>query len=546
MESKKTIKTFICLLILLSFSIMQISFSNACEISTEENIINNGKAKPNGVPNYDMADYGNNNNCGPTTATLLLGYYDANDWPCMIDGEPYIDYGDSNEIGVRSAYYYVSQAIAFDPDTGTWTGGTLTPHIPGSVGEGVVNAACSIGDGCNWDYDDDEAVFKSEIKNEIKKKRPVMLLTRINGIDVTWYDDDFDADGTGENINLHWMPILGYKNVVEGSTVFIFGIGSYCSDWLNPDEFYLTLRSAWRRGGDSKIVYNWSVLDNLYTVSIIPNGTNSCSDYSLDADNDGFYAQNAPVGTTPGTDCDDSVYTTHPGAVELCNNLDDDCDGDIDEGINDMDNDGIQDTCDDDRDGDGKLNSIDNCPDDINPSQSDLDSDGKGDLCDSDRDGDSKYNWTDNCPDKYNYNQNDIDNDGRGDICDGDKDGDGFHNTIDNCPDISNSHLFYNSTNPDGIMPPEWEGRPNHTYYQKDSDRDGLGNECDNCIFASNPNQDDLDKDGKGDLCDNDKDGDGIKNDVDQCPEDSKNLCVPKKPSFSFTSFSFNFKFRWF
>ncbi len=59
-----------------------------------------------------------------------------------------------------------------------------------------------------------------------------------------------------------------------------------------------------------------------------------------DADGDTFGDKNAPVlgcAQPPGTvadatDCDDKVFTTNPIAPELCNGIDDDCDGTIDDG----------------------------------------------------------------------------------------------------------------------------------------------------------------------------------------------------------------------
>lgn len=45
---------------------------------------------------------------------------------------------------------------------------------------------------------------------------------------------------------------------------------------------------------------------------------------------------------------------------------------------------------------------------------------------------------------------------------------------------------------------------------QDDSDGDGVGDLCDNCIFMPNSDQFDMDMDGNGDVCDGDIDGDGM------------------------------------
>lgn len=102
--------------------------------------------------------------------------------------------------------------------------------------------------------------------------------------------------------------------------------------------------------------------------------------------------------------------------VEICNNLDDDCDGLVDEGLN----------CNPcpDADGDGICDAVDNCKFKANPNQADADGDGVGDVCD-------------NCVNTYNPNQADSDNDGIGDACE----------VVDMCPDpISNievtSHVY--------------------------------------------------------------------------------------------------------
>ena len=60
---------------------------------------------------------------------------------------------------------------------------------------------------------------------------------------------------------------------------------------------------------------------------------------TFDADGDGFYAPGSCLG--PATDCDDNDATVFPGASELCDGIDNDCDGFVDEGLSqDLDGDG--------------------------------------------------------------------------------------------------------------------------------------------------------------------------------------------------------------
>jgi hypothetical protein len=136
-------------------------------------------------------------------------------------------------------------------------------------------------------------------------------------------------------------------------------------------------------------------------------------------------------GTVDGEDCEPTQATVHPGAEEVCDGLDNNCDGSTDEGFPDSDEDGIPDCADVDSDGDGVIDFVDNCLQLPNPEQADLDDDGVGDLCDSDVEGDGVPNGTDNCPNVKNSNQADLDGDGSGDLCDDDADGDGVANVED-------------------------------------------------------------------------------------------------------------------
>ena len=70
-------------------------------------------------------------------------------------------------------------------------------------------------------------------------------------------------------------------------------------------------------------------------------GTGSPSTWSLDADGDGYGGTRlattsceAPEGYVAGTeDCDDLDAAVNPDALEVCDGLDNDCSGDIDEGV---------------------------------------------------------------------------------------------------------------------------------------------------------------------------------------------------------------------
>ncbi|MEY3015193.1 MAG: hypothetical protein RIT45_3928, partial [Pseudomonadota bacterium] len=136
-----------------------------------------------------------------------------------------------------------------------------------------------------------------------------------------------------------------------------------CSDFyfdLDGDKYGLSLKkclcqatgafTASKAGdcNDTDVLFNPDATetcdskDNNCDGNVDEAGATGCSTYYNDADKDGYGIDVSqclcgPTGTFTATkkdDCNDSVKTVNPGATEICNDIDDNCTGQVDEGCN--------------------------------------------------------------------------------------------------------------------------------------------------------------------------------------------------------------------
>jgi hypothetical protein len=150
----------------------------------------------------------------------------------------------------------------------------------------------------------------------------------------TWYaDSDGDGYGDATSSTEACSQPSGYQSsssdcddsdaaVNPGATELCNGIDDDCDGLVDDDDGAVSGTSTWYADADG---------DGYGTSSYSASACDAPSGYVADA-----------------TDCDDGDASAYPGATELCDGVDDDCDGDVDEGVEttwylDLDGDGYGD-----------------------------------------------------------------------------------------------------------------------------------------------------------------------------------------------------------
>jgi large repetitive protein len=280
--------------------------------------------------------------------------------------------------------------------------------------------------------------------------------------DPFWFDNDLDGDGNPAAMVQACSAPSGFVSTgtdCSDSNATVYGGAAEICDGLDSDCDGVIPTVEINADGDSQstcqgdcddadpTIYNGApeLCDGLDTDCdlVIPsveadlNGDGYPDCILVDSDGDGF---------TADVDCNDSDSAINPGASEICNYVDTDCDGVVDNAL--------QQLYYPDADGDlfgPTASGVSFCPGDVaipasfvstggdcddtsaasNPSAveacdgEDNDCDGAPDTNELDLDGDGIMPCAgDNCPDDANAGQEDLDSDGLGDVCDDDADGD--------------------------------------------------------------------------------------------------------------------------
>jgi predicted extracellular nuclease len=329
----------------------------------------------------------------------------------------------------------------------------------------VVNHLKSKGSDCNDVGDPDTGDGQGNC-NQTRTKAAIALVNWLATDPTGSGDPDFlivgDMNSYAKEDPITAIKLAGYNNLLESligpdAYSYVFdGQSGYLDHALASSSLVsqVTGVTEWHNNADEPVVLDYNVefktanqINTFYSTDPfrasdhdpvvvglildtdndgVPDATDNCpnvanpdqADFDNDGAGDACDSDDDNDGDPDATDCAPFNAAVHHGAVEVCDGIDNNCDGQVDEGFPDNDNDGQADCVDPDDDNDGVADGVDNCPFVANADQTNTDGDGQGNACDADDDNDGVPDGVDNCPLTPNPNQEDFDLDGIGDACD--------------------------------------------------------------------------------------------------------------------------------
>ena len=268
-----------------------------------------------------------------------------------------IDLNQYNEFSVvaDSCFGLNLSSFAFNHRTSS-TGGSPTWILRSSLDNFTTNIGSGLS-GNNGNVVLDDTVLLSPAFLNIYQVTFRLYLTNIGAVGSTWRVDNVSLYGNvvATAPQLYYADVdgdgFGNANNTLLSCTLPLGYTSNNTD-CNDNDSLINPLTTWFVDTD---LDGFGNPNNFVTSCIQPPGTSinglDCDDsnaqlnlvvgYYVDADSDGFGDDATGVVTcaqpantvTIGGDCDDADSTVYPGAIELCDGLDNNCNNNIDEGL---------------------------------------------------------------------------------------------------------------------------------------------------------------------------------------------------------------------
>ncbi len=328
-----------------------------------------------GVPPYEW-----HHGCGPTAVGMVVGFWDGNGYPDLVEGDaadqtPAVNAmmaSDNNYAACGQSWQDHYQDYSCPRDGSGPIQADLSElggaHESECVADFMHTSWSVYGLAYGWSYFfDDNLAFIEYVSLKEPSADPVAA---------TYYFDDFSWEQYKNEIDNRRPMVLLVDTDADGNTDhFVTGIG------YDESEYEYGIFDTWNR---SVHWFRWRKIAPGSSWGIYGLTTFGLDVICVDSDGDGLGDPGHPENTCPDDNC---PYISNPQQE-------------------DTDGDGLGDVCDPDIDDDGILNESDNCVYSGNPDQEDSDGDVVGDSCD-------------NCLDVHNPEQYDENGDGIGDACDG-------------------------------------------------------------------------------------------------------------------------------